>query len=60
MNESVSEVFQSLEGGTIEGGGLTEDGIHFFLKDGRVLVVGHTEYGEVYFGVAMVDKRNIQ
>lgn len=56
----VSEVFQSLEGGIIEGGGLTEDGLHFYLKDGRILVVGQTEYGEVYFGVAMADKRNIQ
>ena len=57
---SPSEVFQSIEGGVIDGGGITDDGIHFTLRDGRVLVIGRTELGEVYFGVAMMDKKNIQ
>ncbi len=56
---NTSEVFESLEGGVIEGGGITDDGIHFYLKDGRILVVGQTEYGEVYFGVAMADERKM-
>lgn len=56
---TADDVFQSLENSVIVGGGVTDDGIHFFLKDGRILVLGPVEAGEMFFGVAQTDKRNL-
>ena len=52
MNEEADEVLDSLKSGVIEGGNLTEDGLHIFLEDGRVVVF----YGSFILGVVRPDR----
>lgn len=52
---TADEVIKYLEGAVIESGGVTEDGVHFLLKDGRVLVF----MGDFVMGFDMLDKRTL-
>ena len=51
-----SEVLETLKGSIIEGGAETEDGLHIYLKDGRILLF----VGEFTVFVGILDKGSIQ
>ena len=53
---TVEEVMSFLAGSVIESGARTEDGMHVYLADGRVLVF----IGDFVMGVLVADKRNLQ
>ena len=53
---TVEEVMEHLSGAVIDSGERTDDGMHVFLKDGRVLVF----MGDFVMGVLVADKRNLQ
>ena len=55
MNElaTVEEVMEHLSGSVIESGARTDQGMHVFLQDGRVLVF----VGDFVMGVLVADKR---
>ena len=50
---TVEEVMQHLSGAVIDSGERTDDGMHVYLKDGRVLVF----IGDFVMGVLVADKR---
>ena len=50
---TVEEVMEHLSGAVIDSGERTDDGMHVFLKDGRVLVF----MGDFVMGVLVADKR---
>ena len=50
---TVEEVMDYLSGCEISGGARTDDGMHVYLKDGRVLVF----IGDFVMGVLVADKR---
>ena len=50
---TVEEVMEHLSGAVIESGELTDEGMHVFLKDGRILVF----MGDFVMGVLVADKR---
>lgn len=50
---TVEEVMTFLSGSVIESGERTDDGMHVYLKDGRVLVF----IGDFVMGVLVADKR---
>lgn len=52
MNEEADEVLNSLKAGVIEGGSLTDEGLHIFLEDGRVVIF----YGQFILGVVRPDR----
>lgn len=58
MNDvsTVEEVMEVLSGSVIDSGARTDDGMHVYLKDGRVLVF----IGDFVMGVMVADKRNLQ
>lgn len=53
---TVEEVIEYLAGSVIESGARTEDGMHVYLADGRVLCF----IGDFIMGVMVADKRNLQ
>lgn len=53
---TVEEVMQHLSGSVIDSGARTDQGMHVYLKDGRVLVF----VGDFVMGVLIADKRNLQ
>ena len=53
---TVEEVMEHLKGAVIESGERTDEGMHVYLKDGRVLVF----IGDFVMGVLVADKRNLQ
>jgi hypothetical protein len=53
---TVDEVMQHLQGAVIDSGERTDEGMHVYLKDGRVLVF----IGDFVMGVLVADKRNLQ
>lgn len=55
MNEEADEVLDSIKNAVILSGELSEDGLHFYLDDGRVIVF----YGQFILGVARPDKSTI-
>jgi len=50
---TVEEVMSYLSGSVIDSGARTDDGMHVYLKDGRVLVF----IGDFVMGVLVADKR---
>lgn len=50
---TVEEVMGFLAGSEISGGARTDEGMHVFLKDGRILVF----IGDFVMGVLVADKR---
>jgi hypothetical protein len=50
---TVEEVMQHLSGAVIDSGERTDEGMHVYLKDGRVLVF----IGDFVMGVLVADKR---
>jgi hypothetical protein len=50
---TVEEVMEHLSGAVIESGERTDDGMHVYLKDGRILVF----MGDFVMGVLVADKR---
>ncbi len=52
MNEEADEVLDSLKCAVINGGSLTDEGLHIFLEDGRVVIF----YGQFILGVVRPDK----
>ena len=52
MNEEADEVLASLRSAVISGGDLTDDGLHIFLEDGRVVIF----YGQFILGVVRPDR----
>lgn len=42
MEESADSLLESLKGGTIQDGGLTDEGLHICLEDGRVIIFSGT------------------
>lgn len=50
---TVEEVMEYLAGSEISGGERTDEGMHVYLKDGRVLVF----IGDFVMGVLVADKR---
>ena len=55
-NVEPSEVLETLKGSIIEGGQETEDGLHIYLQDGRILLF----VGEFTVFVGILDKGSIQ
>ena len=55
-NVEPSEVLETLQGSIIEGGRETEDGLHIYLKDGRILLF----VGEFTVFVGILGKGSIQ
>ena len=53
---TVEEVMEHLSGAVIDSGERTDEGMHVYLKDGRVLVF----IGDFVMGVLVADKRNLQ
>lgn len=53
---TVEEVMQHLSGSVIDSGARTDEGMHVYLKDGRILVF----VGDFVMGVMVADKRNLQ
>ena len=53
---TVEEVMQHLQGAVIDSGARTDEGMHVYLKDGRILVF----VGDFAMGVLVADKRNLQ
>lgn len=55
MNDlcTVEEVMEHLSGSVIDSGERTEDGMHVYLSDGRILVF----IGDFVMGVLVADKR---
>jgi len=53
---TVEDVMEHLSGSKISGGSRTDEGMHAFLEDGRVLVF----VGEFVMGVMVLDKRHLQ
>lgn len=53
---TVEDVMEHLSGSKISGGARTDEGMHVFLEDGRVLVF----VGEFVMGVMVLDKRSLQ
>ena len=53
---TVSEVMEHLSGSVISGGERTDEGMHVYLNDGRVLIF----VGEFVMGVMILDKRQLQ
>lgn len=53
---TVEEVMEYLAGSVIESGARTEEGMHVYLKDGRILVF----IGDFMMGVMIADKRQLQ
>lgn len=47
---------EHLSGAVIDSGSRTDEGMHVYLKDGRVLVF----IGDFLMGVMVVDKRQLQ
>jgi hypothetical protein len=56
VNEEADEVLESLKHAVIEGGGLTDEGLHIFLEDGRVVVF----YGQFILGVVRPETKTLQ
>lgn len=58
MNElsTVEEVMEHLSGAVIDSGARTDEGMHVYLKDGRVLCF----VGDFAMGVLLANKRNLQ
>lgn len=58
MNElsTVEEVMEHLSGAVIDSGARTDEGMHVYLRDGRILVFA----GDFAMGVLVADKRNLQ
>lgn len=58
MNDiaTVEEVMSILSGAVIDSGARTDEGMHVYLKDGRVLVF----VGDFLMGVMVADKRQLQ
>ena len=50
---TVEDVMQHLSGAVIDSGERTDEGMHVYLKDGRVLVF----IGDFVMGVLVADKR---
>jgi hypothetical protein len=50
---TVEEVMEHLSGAVIESGERTDDGMHVYLKDGRILVF----MGDFVMGVLVAEKR---
>ena len=55
MIEEADIVIASLKSAVITGGEVTEEGMHFYLEDGRVVII----YGSFILGVTRVDKTTI-
>lgn len=55
-NVEPSEVLETLKGSVIEGGEETDDGLHLYLSDGRILLF----VGEFTVFVGILDKDSIQ
>ena len=53
---TADEVMEYLSGSVISGGARTDEGVHVYLEDGRVLVF----VGDFVMGVMVADKRNLQ
>lgn len=53
---TVEDVLDHLSGSRISGGERTDEGMHVYLDDGRVLVF----VGEFVMGVMILDKRQLQ
>lgn len=53
---TVEEVMEHLSGSVIDSGERTDEVMHVYLKDGRVLVF----IGDFVMGVLVADKRNLQ
>lgn len=53
---TVEEVMDHLSGTKISGGARTDEGMHVYLDDGRVLVF----VGEFVMGVMVLDQRQLQ
>lgn len=53
---TVEEVIEHLTGSVIHSGARTDEGMHVYLEDGRVLVF----VGEFAMAVMVADKRNLQ
>lgn len=53
---TVEEVMETLSGSKISSGARTDEGMHAYLEDGRVLVF----VGDFVMGVMVLDKRQIQ
>jgi hypothetical protein len=53
---TVEEVMEHLSGAVIDSGARTDEGMHVYLKDGRILVF----VGDFAMGVLVADKRNLQ
>lgn len=53
---TVEDVMEHLSGSRISGGERTDEGMHVFLDDGRILVF----VGEFAMAVMIADKRNLQ
>ena len=56
MTEEEDSVLESLKGSTIQEGGVTEDGLHILLEDGRVVIF----CGQFIFGITRPDKQTLQ
>ena len=50
---TVEEVMEHLSGAVIDSGERTDEGMHVYLKDGRILVF----MGDFVMGVLVADKR---
>jgi hypothetical protein len=50
---TVEEVMKHLAGAVIDSGARTDEGMHVYLKDGRILVF----MGDFVMGVLVADKR---
>lgn len=53
---TVEDVMEHLSGSKISGGARTDEGMHVYLEDGRILVF----VGEFVMGVMVLDKRHMQ
>lgn len=53
---TVEEVMEHLSGSKISGGARTDEGMHVYLDDGRVLVF----VGDFVMGVMVLDQRSLQ